>query len=131
MHQHMSKVSQGSGHISHNSQWSQKAWRRRIKPSITPKSSMEKAQIMLRRRERRLKYYDAYKSASTAIMEEAQKLSEIFGKHNPKQCYQILLQGACISQKTRKINPWNAYLHEEVRQWNACKYFPSPCIFID
>jgi hypothetical protein len=79
---------------------------------------MEKARIAAHRREKRASYDQAYATAEAVVMEEATKISEQFGKHKPKQCYQTLLQRACITPKKRSVSLWNAYLRQEVQRKN-------------
>jgi hypothetical protein len=93
-------------------------WRRRTKRVAIQKTPMEKARIAAQRREKRATYDQAYAAAEAVVMKEATKISEQFGKHRPKQCYQTLLQRARISHKKRSPSRWNAYLHQEVRRKN-------------
>ena len=88
---------------------------------MIPKMPIEKARIAVQWQEKKACHEAAYVEAEAAIMEEATKLSEKFGKQTPQQCYRTLLQRACISQKKRSVSSWNAYLRCEVRCKNDGK----------
>lgn len=85
-------------------------------------TNIQKAQLQAKRKQRKKDLNDALTEARRRIWDEARKLREQFGTHTEQYYYEQLLQTSRLAKSTRKVNRWNAYLHQEVKRINEGMY---------
>ena len=105
-------------------------WRHRVKHATLRKTPAEKAQAAAKRREHQVTYHDALLKARGVVMEQATQLRELFGGHTVEWYFEEIMQQACMSKSKQETSRWNAFLREEVKQFNDGVYISLPPVHI-
>lgn len=63
-------------------------------------------------------------------MEQATQLRELFGGHTVEWYFEEIMQQACMSKSKQETSRWNAFLREEVKQFNDGVYISLPPVHI-
>lgn len=91
------------------------------------KTLAERALILARREQAKIKRVDSLESARAVLNQEAVKLYEMHQTHTVAYWKQAILQGNHKIANSRAVSQWNAYLREELKLINDGKrYQPSP-----
>lgn len=94
-------------------------WKFRVRRKVLKRSSAEKKALKAERQQRKLTYHEALQVALDVVYGEAVKLHEQFSMHTVQYYLEELMQQSRKNKSSRKVNPWNVYLRQELERHNA------------
>ena len=95
-----------------------KTWRHRIKCKQFKRSTAEKHTLVEAQHNHEVSYLDALNAAMQVLEDEAYKLHAQFRAHSVDYYLKEIMQRSRKTKGTRKINPWNVFLRQEVKRIN-------------
>lgn len=89
------------------------------KPPPDASTLAQKKARVLKRLKRDKEFTKILEDTKDYIWKVAQELREKFGKNTATYYYRLIMQQSRLVSKHRRVNKWNAWLSQEVKQRNA------------